>query len=68
MVEMKLHMKKEEEDKTLKSDCNVLKVQFPKLVISRFNDTHINWFRFWNQFESEIDRSELSAVSKFSYL
>ena len=68
MMEMKLHMKKKGEDKALKSDCNVLKVQFPKLLITRFNGTHINWFRFWNQFESEIDRSELSTVSKFSYL
>ena len=45
-----------------------MKVKLPKLVITRFNSTHIDWFRFWNQFESEIDRSELPAVSKFSHL
>ena len=65
MMEMQLHMK-EKEDKAIKSDCNVLKVKLPKLLITRFNGTHIDWFRFWNQFESEIDRSELPA--KFSYL
>ena len=30
--------------------------------------THIDWFRFWNPYESEIDRSELHPVSKFNYL
>ena len=64
---MQLHMKKEEEDKAIKSDCNVLKVKLPKLVITRFNGTLIDCFRFWNQLESEISRSELSAVTKFSY-
>ena len=67
MMDMQLHMKKKK-DKSIKSDCKVLKVKLPKLVITRFNGTHINWFRFWNQFESKIERSELSAVLKFSYL
>ena len=68
MMKKQLHMKKKEENKTIKSDCNVLKVKVPKLVITRFNSTCINWFIFWNRFKSEIDRSELSTVSKFSYL
>ena len=42
VMEMKLHMKKKEEDKATKSDCNVLKVKLPKLVITRFNGTHID--------------------------
>ena len=57
--------KKKEKDKATKSDFNALKVKLPKLVIARVNGTHISRFRFWNQFESEIDRSELSAISKF---
>ena len=66
MMEMLLHMKKKEEDKAIiKSDCNILKVKLPKFVITRFNGTHIDWFRFCNQFESEIDRSELPATSYF---
>ena len=66
MIEMQLYMKKKEEHKAISSDCNVLKVKLPKLVISRFDGTHIDWSRFWNQFESEIDRSELHVVSQFS--
>ena len=68
MMEMQLYMKKKEEDKAIKSHCNVLKVKLPKLEITRFNGTHIDWDRFWNQCESKIDRPELPAVSKFSYL
>ena len=47
-------MKKKEEDKAINSDYNVLKV--------------IDSSRFWNRFESEIDRSELPIVSKSFYL
>ena len=44
------------------------KVKLPKLIISKFQGTHIDWFRFWNQFEAEIDRVNIYAVAKFSYL
>ena len=72
-MEIQLHLRKKEKDKAIKSDCNVSKVKLTLiisiyLVITKFNGTHIDWVRFWNQFESETDRPELSAVSKFSYL
>ena len=35
--------------------------------MTRLNGTHFDWFRFWHQLQSETDRSELSAVYKFSY-
>ena len=54
MMKMQLHTKKKEEDKTVNSDYNGLKV--------------IDSSRFWKRFESEIDRSELSIVSKSFYL
>ena len=40
----------------------------PKLVVSQFNGTHIDYFRFWNQFETRKDKSELSLVTKLSCL
>ena len=30
--------------------------------------TFTDWPRFWNQFEAEIDRSDVPGVTKFSYL
>ena len=37
-----------------------------KLVIKPFQGTHLDWMRFWNQFETEIDKEEFSAITKFS--
>ena len=51
-----------------KADNVNCKVKLPKLFITKFNGTHLDWFRFWNQFESDIEKSELSPKSKFSYL
>ena len=38
------------------------------MIISQFDGTHLDWFRFWNQYETQIDKSGLSPISKFSYL
>ena len=42
--------------------------KLPKLVISKFSGELTDWPRFWNQYEAEIDLSEVAAVTKFSYL
>ena len=34
-------------------------VKLLKLIVTKYEGVHIDWFRFWNQYESEIDRSEL---------
>ena len=43
-------------------------VKLPKLITTKFEVTHIDWFPFWNQYEPEFDRSELHPASKFNYL
>ena len=63
MKDMPVQMREE-----AKADNENCKVKLPKLFITTFNDTYLDWFRFWNQFESDIEKSELSPVSKFSYL
>ena len=45
-----------------------VKVKLPKLEITKFNGTHLDWTRFWNQFSVEIDSSRLASVTKLSYL
>ena len=44
------------------------KCKLPKLVIPQLNGTHINYFKFWNQFKTQTDKSELSSVTKLPYL
>ena len=47
---------------------NPVKVKLPKLIISKFEGTNLDWLRFWSQFEMEIDQANITTVSKFSYL
>ena len=50
------------------SPAPVKSAKLPKLVIIKFSGELTDWLRFWNQFEAEIDRSEIAGVTKFSYL
>ena len=71
-MEMKKKKEREKEEKkkeySLLNYCRFSKTKLPKLVITKFDGTHFDWFRFWNQFESQIDKCDLPQVSKFSYL
>ena len=42
--------------------------KLPKLVITQFSGKYTDWLRFWEQFKAVIDNSEVSSVTKFSYL
>ena len=37
-------------------------------MITKFNGTPLDCLRFWNQFEAEIDKADVEAMMKFSYL
>ena len=41
------------------------KVKLPKLIITKFQGTHLDWYRFWNQYEAEIDKADIDSVAKF---
>ena len=57
--EMKMEMKKKvfefSRDEIVKSEEKV-SVKLPKLKITKFQGTTLDWFRFWNQFETKIDQ------------
>ena len=56
-------------DSTTTGEMDTQKVaKLPKLSITKFSGTHLDWLRFWGQFESEIDKASLAPVTKFSYL
>ena len=42
--------------------------KLPKLVITKFQGKRLDWTRFWNQYETEIDKSNITQVAKLSYL
>ena len=64
LEKMKMEMRKkyvESEGKKSASESN--KVKLPKMVISKFEGTALDWFRFWNQFGTEIDKQDISPVN-----
>ena len=74
-LELKLEFEKKIEEarksqvgQVVASPAPVKSAKLPKLVITKFSGELTDWPRFWNQFEAEIDRSEVAAVTKFSYL
>ena len=57
LEEMRMKMRKQFEKKEGKKKEDP-KAKLPKLVISKFEGTALDWFRFWNQFETEIDQQD----------
>ena len=67
--EMKAEMKKlKKTEERRGSREDEVRVKLSNLVISQFEGTHLDWFRSWNQCETQIDKSGLSPISKFSYV
>ena len=54
----------EERNKSVKESG----AKLPKLTITKFQGTHLDWLRFWSQFETEIDKATITQVANFSYL
>ena len=42
--------------------------KLPKLTISKFDGTYLDWNRFWGQFTEAIDKTGMVTITKFSYL
>ena len=42
--------------------------KLPKLTITKFNGSYANWLPFWNEYEAEIDSTDINPVTKFAYL
>ena len=67
--EMKLPMKSKEYEKRDKIvNEERVNVKLPKLIKTKFYNMSLDWFLFWNQFESEIGKAEIVPVSNYSNL
>lgn len=42
--------------------------KLPKLTITKFDGTYMNWPQFWGQFTETIDKTNVQPITKFSYL
>lgn len=46
-----------------------LMTKLPKLVISKFEGSYMDWRpRFWGQFSETIDKTNIAPINKFTYL
>ena len=67
--ETKRKLQKElEQQKNVASDTPNTQAKLPKLVITKFNGSFVDWPRFWGQYSETIDKSSEPPVTKFSYL
>ena len=48
------------------SECTPVKL--PKIDIVKFDRAYMDWPRFWGQFTETVDRSNIPAINKFTYL
>ena len=55
---MRLEIKRKFEAKTFEngSDAGKLHVKLPKLVITKFQGTYLDWQRFWGHLQAERER------------
>ena len=49
------------------SSCGV-QPKLPKLVITKFDGSHMDWPRFWGQFSENIDKTSVAPITKFTCL
>ena len=49
------------------SSCGV-QAKLPKLLITKFDGSHMDWPRFWGEFSENIDKTNVAPITKFTYL
>ena len=67
---MSSHVQKAVESQSTgnKTRRKIVSAKLPKLTITKFDGSYENWLPFINKFEVEIDKTDLSPVTKFAYL
>ena len=66
--ERKLYLQSQNERKASDKEIISTNVKLPKLVITKSEGTHLDWLRFWGQYDTEVGKSNLSTGGNFSYL
>lgn len=71
-LEMQAKLAKQSNSKRDTKECVVLatkpQCKIPKLVISKFDGSFMNWPKFWGQFTEAIEKSSIAPITKFTYL
>ena len=63
-----LQLKAGTQKSSMETSATGCEAKLPKLVITKFNGTYVDWPRFWGQYSETIDKSNVPPVTKFAYL
>ena len=65
---MQRHYREERRDSVASKEETFIRAKLLKFVITKLNSTDLDWLRFLNQIQAEIDSSiAVSNLMKFSY-
>lgn len=62
------HMKSQTEQASQGLFSCGVRAKLPKLVITKFDGSHMDWPWFWGQFSENIDKTSVAPITKFTYL
>ena len=43
-------------------------MRLPKINITLFDGSYMDWPRFWGQFTETVDKAHIAAINKLTYL
>ena len=67
-IEMQAEIQVEPNPQQATTTPSDIQAKLPKLMITKFDGTYMDWPRFWGQFTEAIDKTGVQPITKFSYL
>ena len=67
-IEMQAEIQVEPNPQQATTTPSDIRAKLPKLMITKFDGTYMDWPRFWGQFTEAIDKTGVQPITKFSYL
>ena len=67
-IEMQAEIQVEPHPQQATTTPSDIQAKLPKLMITKFDGTYMDWPRFWGQFTEAIDKTGVQPITKFSYL
>ena len=67
-IEMQAEIQVEPHPQQATTTPSDIQAKLPKLMMTKFDGTYMDWSRFWGQFTEAIDKTGVQPITKFSYL
>ena len=67
-IEMQAEIQVEPHPQQATTTPSYIQAKLPKLMMTKFDSTYMDWPQFWGQFTEAIDKTGVQPITKFSYL